>query len=470
MDGSGVPLENGTASELLPTDKKELFRRMLNIALPMVVSQASETVMLFVDRLFLSRLGTAYLSAAMSGGLTSFVLASIFGGTVGYVNAIVAQYYGAGRKDRCASAVTQGIYLSFAAYPFLLAVIPLVKYFFVAVGHNELQISLEYGYFRVLFAGSLLFVLRSCVTGFFLGIGRTRIVMAANIVGMLVNIPVNYVLIFGKLGFPAMAMEGAAIGTICGNAAIISILMFVYLRKKYRQEYGTGSSWRFDKRLFRKLIKFGSPAGIEMFLNVMAFNIFVQLMHSYGPGVAAAVTITFNWDMVAFIPMLGLGFATTAVAGQYVGARDMEGARETAYMSLKIGYIYAGTMMMVFLFGAGPLVAVFSSGFPDATPEIEALARMLLRLASLYTLADATQLIFAGTLRGAGDTAWVMRLSVILHWLMAISAIVLIRIIVVPPVVVWLVFILLIICMGVGMILRFRGGKWTQLSLVEDAI
>jgi hypothetical protein len=132
----------------------------------------------------------------------------------------------------------------------------------------------------------------------------------------------------------------------------------------------------------RTLVRFGAPAGVEMLLNVAAFNLFVQFMYSYGTGVAAAVTIAFNWDIVAFIPMLGMSFATTSLVGQFVGARDFAQARRAAWLSLRVAWVYSGAMVVVFLAAAGALVRTFASGFPGDTAEISRLATVLIRLAS----------------------------------------------------------------------------------------
>ncbi|MFW5744999.1 MAG: MATE family efflux transporter, partial [Spirochaetota bacterium] len=276
-----------------PVATSAMLRRLLNIAFPMIVSQASETVMQFVDRLFLSRVGKLHLSAAMAGGLVTFTVASIFVGIAGYVNAIVAQYYGADRRENCAKAAAQSVYFSLMAVPVLLVIALVVPRFFAWIGHDPGQVPLESAYAQWLIAGAVVLLVRHALTGFFLGIGRTRIVMLSNIAAMLVNVPLNYVLIFGRLGFPELGIVGAAIGTLGGGFTGTAILLAAYLSKRIDREYGTRSSWAFDPELFARLLRFGSPAGVEIFLNVLAFNLFVQLMHGYGADVAAATTITF---------------------------------------------------------------------------------------------------------------------------------------------------------------------------------
>jgi MATE family multidrug resistance protein len=437
--------------------------QLLIIAFPMIVSQASETIMLFLNRYFVSFLGPEYIPASMSGGLTQFVFTSLFSGTVGYVNALTAQYYGAGRPERAVRVVAQGFWLSLAFFPVLLALIPLVQNGFAWAGHDARQVALEVPYFRILMGGSILFLLQSVLVGYFVGLGKTRVVMLASVLGIFVNVPLNWMFVFGRLGMPRMGIEGAAVGTLCGTLFIVAFLFAAFLRRAPVQGW---EAWKPRRDIAGKLLRFGAPAGVEIFVNVFAFNIFVLLMQSYGPSVAASVTITFNYDLVAFIPMLGVGAAVTALAGQRMGAGDITGAQRTALLGLRLAWSYAGVMVAVFLAGAPFLVRLFLHGAPGG--DIVPLATTMLRLAAIYTLADATQVVFAGALRGAGDTKWVMIISGILHWVMASAAFVLIRLIVLPPVVVWLLFIAFVISLGVAMFLRHRGGAWQRMRLVED--
>jgi MATE family multidrug resistance protein len=423
--------------------------------------------MLFVDRLFLSRLGEAYLAASMSGGLTQFMVSSFFIGTIGYVTAIVAQYYGAKRFDMCAKATFQAVLLALMSYPVLLGLSPLVRYFFMVAGQAPEQVRLSYLYFQTLIFGSIFLVLRFALAGFFIGIGRTTVVMVANFAGVIINVPVNYILIFGKLGFPALGLRGAAIGTILGNLTIFLILFVFYMRGKNRADFNTHSSFVFLKKTFTKLMKFGIPAGIEMFLGVTAFNLFVQFMHSYGTDVAAAVTIAFNWDIVAFIPMIGMGHATTALVGQNIGAGNVDEAKRSTYTALKVAWVYSFAMVFLFVFGSRVLVSAFASGFTGDTGTISALATTMIRLASIYTLADSAQLVFTGALRGAGDTKWIMRTSVSLHWVFAALAVIFIRLVQVPPVIGWLLLILFVISLGIAMFFRFRREKWRSIELIK---
>ncbi len=152
-----------------------------------------------------------------------------------------------------------------------------------------------------------------------------------------------------------------------------------------------------------------------------------------------------------------------------IGRGDTSGARRAAYLGLRVAWSYAAVMAVVFVASAPALVAAFAHGFTAGDAAILPLAQRLLRLAAIYTLADATQIVFSGALRGAGDTTWVMILSGILHWTMAVASFVLIRVLALPPVSVWLFFIGFVVSLGAAMWLRHRSGAWQRIHLVEAA-
>ena len=442
------------------------LKRILSIAAPIVISRASYTVMLFVNRLFLSRVGKYELAAVMSGGLTSLVLSAFFEGLVGYVTALVAQYHGAGRRKMCTRATTQAIYLALASYPILLCFMPLIKYIFVITGQDPALASLATAYARMLLAGSIFVILRTALSSFFVGIGKTRIILIANGSSVFISLPLNYIFIFGKLGMPEMGIQGAALGTIYGSSFALAMLLGHYLREISRDPYKVPDAWRFMPDITKRLLRFGLPAGIEPFLAWFAFNVFVQIMHSFGPDTAAAATIAFNWDAVAFVPMLGLGIAATTIVGQHIGAGDYDGAQRSVHLTLQIGLVYSAVMIVLFVGFAGPLTLVFSSGLEDSGGQIAKMAPTMLRLLALYTIANSSKLVLSGALRAAGDTAWVMRIAIALQWGMAVATIILVRVIHAHEFVAWSTLIIMNNALGIITFHRFRSGKWRTMALI----
>jgi len=445
--------------------------QLLSIAFPMFISQAAEAMMMFVDRLFLARLGRAHIAAAMGGGMTCFMMFTFFLGIIGYTNALVAQYLGSNRKTRCGVASAQGIIIALLSYPLIVLLRPVGLFMLTSAGHNAEQLQLEISYYSILIWFAFLPLLRCALSSFFSGIGRTKIVMLGNIIAMLVNVAANYVLIFGKFGFPVLGMRGAAYGTIIGSGVGVMVLVLAYFESTNRREYFTLRGLRPDRAVMATLLRFGLPSGVEFFLNMAAFTVFVQLMHSYGKDVAAAVTITFNWDMVAFIPLVGVSIATTSLVGRYMGAQKPEIAKRAAYSGLFGVLFYTLGVLALFLSIPHLLVGVFTPDLPGLDyAAVVPRAVFMLRLVSIYLLSDAVLLVFGGALRGAGDTQWVMRMSVFCHWMLALISWIQIRILHTSPQAAWVTFVVLVTLMGGIFFWRFRGGAWMNLRVIEKSV
>lgn len=438
------------------------------MALPMIVSQAAETVMLFFDRLFVSFLGTEHLSACMAGGLTSFMMLTFFLGVINYVNPLTAQYLGSGRTAGCGVAGSQGMLLALCSAPAVMALAPAGRALLRASGHAPLQTTLEIEYFTILACGAILPLLRTALSSFFCGVGRTPVVMTANLTAMVANIFANYALIFGHWGFPALGMRGAAYGTLFGSAIGVLILLAVYFSGPVHAAYQTRSSLGWAGDVLRRLLRYGLPSGIEFFMNLAAFNLFVLMFHSYGTAAAAAITITFNWDLVAFLPLTGVAIAVTSLVGRYMGAGQPDLAARTARSGLRTVAGYGLAMTWLFVAHTDRLIAPFLHGAaPGDHAAVTALATLTLRIAALYLIADGVLMVYDGVLRGAGDTRWTMAVSVSLHWLMTAVCFLLIIRLRVPPVAAWSVFILLVFAIAIAFLLRYRAGHWRRIQIVE---
>lgn len=441
---------------------------MLTIAVPMVISNACDTIMIFTDRLFLSRLGPHQMNATLSGGLTCFMLATFFVGLVEYCAALTAQCLGAGRKTDCPVVITQGLIVSLLAWPLILALRPLALWLFETTGVPPEQLAPQTVYFNILLYGVIFSLLRNCLSSFFSGIGKTRTVMASAILSTVTNVFLNYLLIFGKWGLPAMGISGAAWGSIIGSAAGVLVLVVVYLFSPSLRPFRIPHSFRYDSNLMRKLWRFGTPAGIELFLNTLAFNLLILNFHACGLQAGTAITIVFNWDMVSFTPLLGIHIAVISLVGRCMGASRPDLAHQTVLSGLKLAWTYSFCTMLMFALLPQPLVDMFRPShsqavFNAARPE----AIFMLRMAAIYVMADATTLVFSGALRGAGDTFWAMFISVSVHWLLIPGQVLLLRIAHLPPRWVWCFLCLTLLAFSGVFYLRYRWGKWHRLRVLE---
>jgi multidrug resistance protein, MATE family len=183
---------------------------------------------------------------------------------------------------------------------------------------------------------------------------------------------------------------------------------------------------------------------------------------------ATAVTIVFNWDMVSFVPLLGIQIGVVSLVGRYMGAGRPDIAERVAISGLKMGWAYSSVILILFVSFPEQLVSIFRPMGPDEIfAEAAPLAVSMLRLAALYVLADAVMVVFSGTLRGAGDTFWAMCISVGLHWLLVPTLVLSLHVFDFSPLSAWLLLILFFLAFSGVFYLRYRSGKWKTLTVVS---
>jgi MATE family multidrug resistance protein len=438
-------------------------QEMLIIAFPMVLSMSFDTFLVFMNRMFLSKLGSDYMNAALTGGLMEFVVVVFFNGVVGYSAAMVAQNLGAQKTARCSLVLSQAVFMAICSYPVVLALVPLSHLYLNSHDVPALQSALQIKYFDILIYGSIISLLRHAFACFFIGLGKTRIVLVATLVGFAVTLFLSYGFTFGKFGFPPLGIIGAPIAVISGSFATLCTLLFKFFSREYRQVYSTHKCWRFSQRIISTLIKKGLPSGGEIFLNMLAFQTLVLFFDAQGVAAATATTITFSWDMVFFVPLIGLEIGTTSLVGKYVGARDFAAVNRSTYSGVKIGLLYSGIIVLFFVGLPGLLADVFEPH--ELSPEwaeSRGLAISMIRLAAIYVTVEVVFVIYSGALRGAGDTLAVMCMSSGLHWAQTIITWMLLNIFMLGVLKAWTITVFIWTLFPLFLYLRWRGGKWRR--------
>ena len=438
---------------------KDMLARLVQIAVPMVVSQGTFAVMIFTDRYFLSQISPTHMAASLGGGVATYFSFCFFSGLLSYANALAAQYLGAGQLQKCPKVVTQGFFLILGCIPVLAIVTYFVVGIFAGMGHDPAQVELERVYYLALMAGSVITLGKICLSSYFAGIGRTRVVMICDILGMLINVPLSYAMVFGRFGFPELGILGAGISTIVSTLIGLCLFIGFYLQKEHRETFQVLQSFHFDAGILRRYLRLGFPSGLELFLNVAAFNLFLLMFQSYGVVQGASAAIVFNWDIVSFIPLIGLNIGVISLIGRFVGAGDMTRANEVISAGFLLGLSYSGLLALCFIFLRNPMVEVFIPPGGEFD-EIRALAAFMMIGLSTYCMADAVILVSGGVLRGAGDTHWLMYTSVTLHWAMLIAQYFIIRVFELGPKTSWLAFVAMLLTIAIVFALRLRGGRW----------
>ena len=443
---------------LMQIDKK-ILKQLVVLAIPIVISQGAFALMIFTDRYFLSLISPLHMAAGLGGGFASFFSMSLFIGILSYSNALVAQYYGLGERKKCSLVLTQSMLLCVAFIPLLALLTYLVSGLFALMGHSAEQVELEKSYYLMLMIGAIFALVKTSFASYFTGIGMTKVVMLAEIFSVVVNIPFSYILIFGKLGMPELGIVGAAISTVGSVFIAIGIFLFFYFLKEHRILFGVMQSFHVNRKILIRYLRLGIPSGVELFLNVAAFHLFLLMFQSYGLIEAASAAIVLNLDVVSFVPLLGLNAALISMVGGYVGSNNMSKIDQVIKSGFILGLGYTSVLAIIFILFRVDLVSLFLSTGENSQAILTLSTFMMVGMAS-YVMADSIILVCSGVLRGAGDTKWLMKTSIALHWLMLLAQFIVIKHLALDAKYSWIMFIVLLFSIAITYFWRLKSGAW----------
>jgi MATE family multidrug resistance protein len=447
-------------------------REVLRLALPLMISTGSWSLMHFVDRMFLLWHSTEAMAAAMPAGTLHFTLICFPLGIALYVNTFVAQYKGAGRPERIGAAVWQGVWIGIVTIPLLLATIPLAPTLFRLAGHDPGVASLEVTYYRVLVLDAGAMVICGALASFFTGRGETRVVMLVNCSATLLNIVLDYAWIFGHWGFPALGIAGAAWATVVSQWSKVLMYAWLMTRPVYRHEYKLVAGRRFDAALMRRLWRYGGPNGLQLLVEVAAFTLFILLVGRLGADAMAATTLAFNVNSMAFVPMMGMGIAITTMVGQQLGRNRPDMAARATWTAFRMALGYMGTMALLYVLVPEVFLMGHASGTsPEEFARIRDVTVVLLRFVAAYCLFDAAWITFVSAIKGAGDTRFVFVVDLIMSPLPVLAGWYGITYLGWGVVWCWVVITTWVCCLGLVFLGRFLQGRWRSMRVIEpDAL
>jgi MATE family multidrug resistance protein len=486
---------------------------MLAIAAPVVAAMTSYTLMQFVDKLMVSRIGPdpVYVGAQGNGGLCAFVPIAIAMGLLTVVNTYVAQHLGAKTPERGPAYAWAGLWIS-AVYwavflvPYAFA-LPHVLGLIRALGGEtdpgrlaEMvrrdDLAAHYG--QILVFGAVITMSSRAIQQYFYGMHRTTVVMVATIAGNVANLALNTLLVFGPtppaptetalidawfehaarlaaaLHIPAMGVPGSALGTVLATVLELAIPMAVFLSPSYQRLYGTLRAFRPGWGPVRDLLRLGWP-GAAMFGNEMTcWAIFmVGQVGRFGPEHSTAGWIAHQYMSLSFMPTVGISIAITAMVGKCMGAGRPDLARQRAWLGLRVAMGYMALCGLAFVLFRERLVDLFiERGTPATTREllVHVGSRFLIATAA-FQLFDAVAMSLSGALRGAGDTRWPGVATLILSWSIIVAGgWLMVRL--APglgslgP---WITAAGYIVVLSLALLARFLHGGWTRIRLVEGA-
>jgi MATE family multidrug resistance protein len=444
-------------------------RELLRLAIPLILSSSFLTLQVVVDRVLLSHASSAAVAASIPAALLYWTPLTLLQNTANYATTFVAQYTGAGRPNRVGPAVWQSLYFSVAAGLAFLGLLLVARPLVMVGGHTPEIQELEVTYFRCLCFAALPVLIVASVNSFFAGRGDSWTVLLIDAVGMSVNAVMAYALIFGHWGLPALGIAGAGTATVIGSGMSAVLGLALFFRRRHRATYGTLSGRKFDPELFGRLMRFGVPNGLQWMLDGIAFTVFIFLVGRLGEIELAATNIAFTINMVAILPMLGVGQAVCVLVGQRLGQDRPAIAERTTWTGLRIAVLYMSTVGLLYALVPEAFVYIFQSEADSKWGSVAALIPVLLRFVAVYCAFDSMSIVFSFALRGAGDTRFVTIAALALAW----------PLMVLPTWAAWYFGWGLywawsfasayIISIGIVFLLRFRTGKWKTMRVIEKA-
>jgi MATE family multidrug resistance protein len=443
---------------------------VLRIALPMIVSTLSWALMMFIDRVFLFWDSQAAVAASLPAAMVFFAVVCLPLGICGYTNAFVSQYFGAGRPERIGPAVWQGVWVALVAAPLMLAIVPLAPKIFAVADHAADVQELEVEYFVILLYGAGFLLAGEALQGFFTGRGLTLTVMIVTALAAGVNIVLDYLWIFGYGGFPAMHIAGAAWATNVAYAFKAVAFLVLMLRRDTREHYAT-TRCRWDGELASRLLRFGTPSGLQLVCEVLGFTVFMLYLGRLGETELAATNLAFNISSFAFMPVFGLGIATVTLVGQRLGEdRDDLAARAT-WSACALAVVYMAILSTFYVVVPDVILSFYFYGREGPNQaELHAMAVVLLRYVAAYNLLDALGIVLVSALKGAGDARFVMWVTLVMAGLLTFASWLAVGPLQAGLHGCWWLVVAWVWIVGVVYFIRFRQGRWRQMRVIEPAV
>lgn len=395
---------------------RNLARKLIRTAWPAVLEMMLYMVIGFVDVAVVGRLGPAPLAAVTLGAEIFFVIMMILaalgmGGTV-----LSAQATGARQPLKVNQVAGQILFLALATgtvvgVPLYIHTPWLVNLFPVEPEVYEMVVE----YLRITTLITPLVLCLYMGNGIFRGTGRTTVPLVLASISNVVNIVGDYVLVFGKWGFPALGVKGAALATTMAHLTGFLMLLVVMFRGKYGVKPGLNDLLTPRPRVLREIVRLGFPTVVEDFLRGTSNFVSSYFLTKLGTVAFAAHQISITVESVSFMPGYGFAIAATALVGQSVGARKVKEAWASAYGSLLFAGLIMGAASLIFFFYPGYVACLFTND-----RELVSITTLCLRIAALYQLFMALEMVLAGALRGAGDTRTPMLVAMMGIWLIRI--------------------------------------------------
>jgi putative MATE family efflux protein len=387
-------------------------QKILKLSIPAAINSLLDMLQVITDLIMVGRI-SAFAVAAVGLGLQSLmlvfaVLTVLHVGT----SALLSRFVGANRMKRASIGLS-----TLLRFAFMLSIPAMILWYFLAsnvykwFGTAPEVLALGVDYVQMLTWMMPFIFMKLVFVSALNSAGDTKTPMKIKIFSIILNVILNYLLIFGNYGFPELGVMGAAVGTVVVN--ILEFIVYVFLYIKQKTPYYPG--WHYSKTLLSRALKVGIPASIERALTFGSFMLFTVVIAHYGTSVLAGYQIGLRVEGLAFMPGIGFTIAAMALMGQGLGAKRPKQAKEDVLLVLKYtsGFMFLLSFFMIFM--PEKIVWLFTN---DAQTIEE--ASLYLRIVGISQIPLAFNFVLSGALRGAGDSKWTMKINLLSLWFVRI--------------------------------------------------
>lgn len=389
----------------------------LKLALPVAIGQLGHVMLGVIDSMMIGQVGATHLAAAsLVNGL--FFLILIFGiGVSTAVTPLVAIAKGGGKEDDCGIILRQSLLVNLSIAFMLMAASYFMGDLIYYMDQPPEVALLAESYMKIISFSIIPFMVFQTYRQFVEGLSLTTPPMYIAIGANFVNAAVNYILIYGKLGFPRLELDGAGYATLLTRTSMALVLVIYVFSNKSLKKYDPTLRFRnINTRIIKKILNIGVPSGLQYFFEVSAFSFSAIMIGWIGKNELAAHQIAINLASITYMMILGIGVAGSIRVGTFLGAGDKKNTRKAGLSALGVAMMFMGFFGVVFILFREQLPYLYNDN-----PEVVEYAVSLIIVAAFFQLSDGVQAVGQNILRGLTDVKIPMILSFISYWLVGVS-------------------------------------------------
>ncbi|WP_067037969.1 MATE family efflux transporter [Allomuricauda sp. CP2A] len=398
------------------------FAYNLRLSYPVILGMLGHTFVAFADNIMVGQLGTAELAAVSLGNSFVFIAMSLGIGFSTAITPLVAEADGAGNPADGKRALKHGLVLCTLLGLSLFGIILLCKPLLHHMEQPPEVVELAIPYLELVAFSLVPLVMFQAFKQFSEGLSQTKYPMYATILANVVNITINYLLIFGSFGFPKLGIVGAAIGTLASRVIMVLFIWFLLKRKEKFETYVTHFNFReIEKKVMKKIINLGFPSAMQMFFEVAIFTAAIWLSGVLGKNAQAANQIALNLSSMTFMVGMGLSVAAMVRVGNQKGLQNFRELRRIAESIFFLTFILEVAFAVLFLLGRHWFPTIYLDvddivNQMDNT-EVIIIAAELLLVAAFFQISDGLQVVVLGALRGLQDVRIPTFITFVAYWL-----------------------------------------------------